>query len=150
MCRNSDKCTRFKYSYFIIQLYKQNHTIYLPAHVNLLLRNRFVIVILILILYFITMYNCIAFRANTTWGESQVNNIRHYHYIHNLDNLWVYLLSSSKFGFLYSLSSFAILDGMFFKAIEVPDIHLKCGSLQISISHCTRLSCLASPWTQKR
>lgn len=54
--------------------------------------------------------------------------------------------------FSYSLSSLAILEAMFLKAMEVPDMRLKRtplrdrrGSLQTSISHWTRLSCRASP-----
>lgn len=56
----------------------------------------------------------------------------------------------------HSLSSLAILQAIFLKAMDVPDILLKRtplserrGSLQTSISHWTRLSCRASPWTQK-
>lgn len=52
----------------------------------------------------------------------------------------------------YSFSSFAILDAMFLKPIEVPEIRLKrtplrdnLGSLQTSISHWTSESVLGSP-----
>lgn len=55
----------------------------------------------------------------------------------------------------HSLSSLAILQAMFLKAMDVPDILLKRtplsdkrGNLHTSISHWTRLSCRASPWTQ--
>lgn len=56
----------------------------------------------------------------------------------------------------HSLSSLAILQAIFLKAMDVPDILLKRtplserrGSLHTSISHWTRLSWRASPWTQK-
>jgi len=56
----------------------------------------------------------------------------------------------------YSFSSFAILDAMFLKPMEVPEIRLKrtplsdsLGSLQTSISHCTRESVLGSPCTHR-
>lgn len=55
----------------------------------------------------------------------------------------------------YSFSSLAILDAMFLKAMDVPEIRLKRtplserrGSLHTSISHWTRLSACPSPWTQ--
>lgn len=57
----------------------------------------------------------------------------------------------------HSLSSLAILQAMFLKAMDVPDILLKRtplsdrrGNLHTSISHWTRLSCRASPCTQNR
>lgn len=53
-------------------------------------------------------------------------------------------------------SSCAILEAMFLKPMEVPEIRLKRtpfrlsrGSLQISISHWTSESALGSPWTQR-
>lgn len=56
----------------------------------------------------------------------------------------------------YSFNSLAILEAMFLKAMDVPDIRLKrtpfrdsLGSLHTSISHCTRFSACPSPWTQK-
>lgn len=36
------------------------------------------------IVQFITMYILIALRANSTWGDSQANHIRHYQYIQKL------------------------------------------------------------------
>lgn len=55
----------------------------------------------------------------------------------------------------YNFNSLAILEAMFLKAMDVPDIRLKRtplserrGNLQTSISHWTRLSAWPSPWTQ--
>lgn len=40
--------------------------------------------ILTLILQFITMYNLIAVRAKSTWGDSQADHIKHCQYIQKL------------------------------------------------------------------
>lgn len=61
---------------------------------------------------------------------------------------------SSTLTWHHSLSSLAIFEAMFLNPIEVPEIRLNrtplresLGSLQTSISHCTKLSVLGSPCT---
>lgn len=78
---------------------------------------------------------------------------------------WLYSLNTSRYIYIYmytlnpfvhSFNSLATLEAMFLKAMDEPDILLNLtplrerrGSLQTSISHCTRFSARPSPWTQR-
>ena len=75
------------------------------------------------------MYNLIAIRANSTWGDSQANHIRHYQDIQKLPHISMYLIYGCNFTdlvslrFFYSLRLFAILDAVvFLMAIDALDI----------------------------